>query len=330
MTQCSATIKSGTQCRHNAREGFTTCGKHVSVGRAVYVTRCTLIKTDGRRCTNTSSNGGVCAFHSRMQLWKAAEDSIDEVWADILDLIWGIGNPPAVADELYQLTDERLMPSPWRELGLVHLRLQIDRELVYYNRRDRVVLKGDLHRIALDGQSVHTRDVSNQTNEGMKKILEASDNMAEEDKDVLTGVYAVINSGGGRSTEKTCKDVKHWFATVSCRENGDRLYRRCLRGLWVLINESAHFDELCKRFVEECNESVGMCCEGHISRLCNVLVGFDDAFVAPVPVGELLQQKIALIAAKDVSVEHKVGEAWRVFEELKIPMAERMPWLEAF
>jgi hypothetical protein len=61
-----------------------------------------------------------------------------------------------------------------------------------------------------------------------------------------------------------------------------------------------------------------------------VLVGFDDAFVAPVPVGEILQQKIAVIAAKDVSVEHKVGEAWRVFEELKIPMAERMPWLEAF
>jgi hypothetical protein len=259
-----------------------------------------------------------------MQLWKAAEDSMDEVWADILDLIWGIGNPPAVAEDLYQLTEERLLLSPYRETQLVVLRVQIDRELVYYNRRDRVVLKGDLHRIALDAQSVHTRDVSNQTNEGMKKILEANDNMAESDKDVLSGVYAVLNA------EKTCKDVKRWFDTVSCRENGDRLYRKCLRGLWALINESAHFDELCKRFVEECKESVGMCCEGHISRLCNVLVGFDDAFVAPVPVGEILQQKIAVIAAKDVSVEHKVGEAWRVFEELKIPMAERMPWLEAF
>lgn len=324
MSQCSATIKAGPRCLHNAREGFTTCGKHVSVGRAVYVTRCTLIKTDGRRCTRTSSNGGVCAFHSRMQLWKAAEDSMDEVWADILDLIWGIGNPPAVAEDLYQLTEERLLLSPYRETQLVVLRVQIDRELVYYNRRDRVVLKGDLHRIALDAQSVHTRDVSNQTNEGMKKILEANDNMAESDKDVLSGVYAVLNA------EKTCKDVKRWFDTVSCRENGDRLYRKCLRGVWALINESAHFDELCKRFVEECKESVGMCCEGHISRLCNVLVGFDDAFVAPVPVGEILQQKIAVIAAKDVSVEHKVGEAWRVFEELKIPMAERMPWLEAF
>jgi hypothetical protein len=73
-----------------------------------------------------------------------------------------------------------------------------------------------------------------------------------------------------------------------------------------------------------------MCCDGHINRLVNVMSGFDEQFAPEVPVGERLQQRIGLIAGKDIAVEHKVGEAWAVFEELKIPMDERMPWLEAF
>lgn len=294
------------------------------------MTRCTLIKTDGKRCTRSSDTGGACAYHARIQLSRAAVANADAVWGAILDRIWTYGNPPVGSAELYRMINEELIQSPHRQGYLLGMRARVDVELVYYNRENRIKLKGELHRIALDAQSVHTRDVSKQTNEGLEKILEANDNMGESNADVLKGVLDVIRSNGGRGAEKICTDVGHWFATVSCRENGDRLYRKSLRGLWALINESAHFHELCKRFVEECKESVGMCCEGHISRLCNVLVGFDDAFVAPVPVGEILQQKIALIAAKEVAVEHKVGEAWVVFEELKIPMAERMPWLEAF
>ena len=72
-----------------------------------------------------------------------------------------------------------------------------------------------------------------------------------------------------------------------------------------------------------------MCCEGHLARLTNVLVGFDEDIPAPVAVGEILQQKIAAIAALDVRVEEKVGQAWVVFVELNIPMEERMAWLDA-
>ena len=77
-------------------------------------------------------------------------------------------------------------------------------------------------------------------------------------------------------------------------------------------------------------ESLGKCCEGHISRLCNVLVGFDDSFKPVVSAGELLQQKLAAIAERDIQVEYKVGEAWILFEELGIPIEERNAWIEAF
>ena len=112
-------------------------------------------------------------------------------------------------------------------------------------------------------------------------------------------------------------------------EAGDFLYRRALDGLWTRIKASPHRVELTERLWQECSEACEMCCDGHLARLCNVMVGFDDAFKPPVSAGELLQQRIASIAEMELDIHYKVGEAWKVFEELAIPMAERIPWLEA-
>ena len=101
-------------------------------------------------------------------------------------------------------------------------------------------------------------------------------------------------------------------------------------GLWAYMKTSPAKDELVERLWEECYESVRMCCDGHLTRLCNVLCGFREEFKPPVSVGELLQQRMAVIAEKEIPVEDKVGEAWAVFEELSVPMDQREAWVEAF
>jgi hypothetical protein len=128
-------------------------------------------------------------------------------------------------------------------------------------------------------------------------------------------------------------DINKWFNTKDCRARDDTLYRRLLRGLVALITsekDDERKEEMFRRCWEECNESVGMCCEGHISRLCNVLVGFDEAFQPPVPFGEILQGKMAAIAGLDVTEEEKRKQANAFFDEHKVPEADRTAWLEAF
>jgi hypothetical protein len=88
--------------------------------------------------------------------------------------------------------------------------------------------------------------------------------------------------------------------------------------------------EIYKRIFEECNESVGMCCDGHISRLCNVLVGFDDAFKPPVPLGELIQNEMAKIAMSEADTDEKIRLATAFFIEYKVPEEDRVAWLDAF
>lgn len=131
---------------------------------------------------------------------------------------------------------------------------------------------------------------------------------------------------------KTLNDINRWFNTKSCRSENDLLYKRILRGVVAKINNSEPDlrAELYARLREECFESVGMCCEGHISRLCNVFVGFDEAFKPPVSIGEILQNTMAAIAGLDASEEEKRRRANSFFDQHGTPQEERAAWLEAF
>jgi hypothetical protein len=67
-----------------------------------------------------------------------------------------------------------------------------------------------------------------------------------------------------------------------------------------------------------------------MARLSNVMVGFDDAFAPPIPVGEILQQKMAAIAAMDIESEKQIELAKALLAELKVPEEKHSDWLAAF
>ena len=200
-------------------------------------------------------------------------------------------------------------------------------------RVTRITQQDELARIVRDNQNVHTAPVSRQTNESVDRLL------AVEVPAGQTTEMSMVQGWTNRSAPpkigrliRVLTDVNRWFNQQMCRAAGDRLYMRVLRGLVALINQQGDEtrQELYQRLWEECYESVDMCCEGHISRLCNVMVGFDEAFQPPVPVGEILQQKMAMIAGLDVTTEMKHTHALAVMNELNIPGDQRAAWLDAF
>jgi hypothetical protein len=124
-------------------------------------------------------------------------------------------------------------------------------------------------------------------------------------------------------------DVDHWSRTRTCRTDNDNLYARVLQGLWALIERQPleARKELHQRLWEEMSESVGMCCEGHISRLVNVMVGFDDAFKPPISVNEMIQNKMSALSAS--GAPDAVHQAKAFMDGLAIPLEQQAPWLEA-
>jgi hypothetical protein len=187
--------------------------------------------------------------------------------------------------------------------------------------------------LSRDSQNVHTRFVVEQTNATEALLLAVPIPSDQQTEPTLAGEWIRLLSrqvSWGRIL-KTLTDVHAWFGKPSCRQENDNLYRRLLRSTVAKINRTGDMrDELYRRLWEECTEATGMCCEGHISRLCNVFVGFDEAFQPPIPLGELMQQKMAAIAGMEISEDEKrqLANAW--FDEVAVPAQERVAWLDAF
>jgi hypothetical protein len=190
--------------------------------------------------------------------------------------------------------------------------------------------------IAHDRQNVHTRYVSEQTNAGLEKLLHKQathPRTLNGSSGWLIARWLTMSIDTWPNIVRVGDDMWRWYTTRTCRTAEDRLYKKALDGLYLILRDTVDESvrrELYKRTWEECLESVGMCCDGHISRLCNVLVGFDDAFAPPVPFGEVLQARMSAIAAMEIDTEEKVRQATAFFNEFAVPEADRVAWLEAF
>ena len=191
----------------------------------------------------------------------------------------------------------------------------------------------ELERIAADRQNVHTTAVTRQTNEIEKKLLEVVVPQDQQTEHTIACEWLFLSTQlRWGEMLRTMVDIHKWFNARTCRQTNDNLYKNLLRGVVAKINNSETEEmkiELFKRLQEECVEAVGMCCEGHISRLCNVFVGFDDAFKSPVSIGELIQEKMAAIASSDLPVEERLSQARAWFDEYGVPEADRASWLLA-
>ena len=325
MALCQATTKAGRACQCKARIGFATCGRHKNVVADV-VHVCGAVKVDGTRCLKACADGDtMCGLHRRVADRREQARREDIVWNEVLDLLWVPGANATLTDLNNIVTDAH-------DRGWITAQVA-DRLLVsvYVHWRAHLAIHPqpvkpttDLQRIARDTQNVHTKEVTKQMNEGTKYLVEIP---VPEDQDTLAEMEIAWMNKKTTQLKRVMADVKKWYKKNSCVEANDYLYKRMLDGLWVRVKND---DELVQRLWEEALESVGMCCQGHLSRLTNVLVGFTDEVKAEIPVGELLQHKMAAIANKDVSVDSKVAEAQSVLAELKVPMEQHSAWLEAF
>ena len=195
-----------------------------------------------------------------------------------------------------------------------------------------------LERLAGDTQNVHREVVVKQTNSNLDLLLAEQPGQGQDTLTWMTTWWMVVTPKPAfEDYWRVMEDVRHWYGKRTCKAENDRLFKRVLDGLVHKIvqvtsspsDEDELFKELVKRLWEECEEAAGMCCEGHIARLANVLVGFDDAFRPPVSTGEILQTKMAAIAALALSPGEKLGKAKELMRELGIPSEEQVPWLEA-
>ena len=181
-----------------------------------------------------------------------------------------------------------------------------------------------------DEQNVHTKVVSDQMNTSLKILLSIPIPETQSTLDEIATAFA-NELGADSRLHDVYQDMKHWGNVSEIFQKGDYLYRRILRGLWSKLKtyEGEIRRELIKRLWEECSEAAGLCATGHISRLTNVLVGYDENFQSQISIQEMFQNAMVNIRQMNISIEEKHSMAKKTMDDMNIPHEERDAWLDA-
>lgn len=218
-----------------------------------------------------------------------------------------------------------------------HQQIQVYIQIRDWHAVHRPVFRADQReaQLAADSQNVHTREITQQMRDSIN-ILLAVQVPPEQTRSVREMRVGWLEKGYSHyEIDMVYRDVVNWWNKDTIFSENDKLYRRILRGLWWTIKQYKEDvrKELEKRLWEELRDGAipySVCTQGHVARISNVMIGFDDAFVPPVPIGEILQQKMAAIYGMDVDYEEQIRLAEAVLDELKIPREQYAEWLSAF
>ena len=186
--------------------------------------------------------------------------------------------------------------------------------------------------LAADKQNVHTQVVNKQTNDAMEVFTKMSVPKGQSTLDEIVTCWLQSVPNVSHQIDTVYQDMRKWGNEKSVIETNDYVYRKTLRGVWAKIKtyEGEMRVELEKRLWEECYESVGMCAQGHLSRLANVMVGYDMTIVATINPMEDFQNKMAALAASSTEdFQTKSSAAHRLMDAVNMPIQDRHTWLEA-
>lgn len=315
--QCIAITRKGTRCVNRALHRSDTCGMHgVPHGEI----RCTAILSNGTRCNRRATHRDhyECILHENMRYKREIEIHMRRIIRD-----------------RFELTNRLAVHRPENLVELVDRGMELLTETgISYDEVVRILIPRPqtdlaLSRIATDNQNIHTTVVNKQTQDGVGILFTFA---VPSTQDTLREIRERWSSIFYRRpvNEIIYEDMRRWYNVSMCRQKNDYLYRRLLDHAWAAIKSRPREEEksLVLRLQQECAESCGTCCEGHISRIINVFVGFIDNMSPPIPIGEILQEKMSRISEIE-DLEQRIIEASSVFFELNISAEQAGPWLEA-
>jgi len=347
---CGHVMKNGRSCTKTAAAGVEKCGMHHSLvvrqtedipmkaaireAKRMWRMQATVVAIDNY----VTLVGGGLVERCRRELRHVVNRMIVSPFYDRIHFLVGAG---ATLEQLLAHVDG------WVADGALTERRGFDvtvfAEGVIRNQQWRQahppapVFRADqrVAQLAHDTQNVHTPEITKQMKDSLDILLAVEVPVTQVD--TCKEILASWTSQGRPQVELNTvyTDLVTWWNRTLVYKPNDKLYKKCLRGLWFTIKsyKGEVRAELEKRLWDECRDAAipyTVCTQGHMARLSNVMVGFDDAFVPPIPVGEILQQKMAAISAMDIEYEKQIEMAEEVLAELKIPHEEHKNWLAAF
>ncbi len=183
----------------------------------------------------------------------------------------------------------------------------------------------DLRAFATDTQNIHRSSVQEGTH---KMVLNIMKRPILEGVEVLPEIVEAFND----NRKITWRDATNKDRAITELTNDyyntmafDTQYSEVVDRVWAFIRGHVNHKDLVRRLAEEVFEGRGMCSNGKMARLMNVLQGFDETLEIEAP-KELFQGRMGLL--RRLPMAEREAAARALFAEFKIPEEQHEAWLD--
>jgi hypothetical protein len=185
--------------------------------------------------------------------------------------------------------------------------------------------RGELAILANDRQNIHTTLVLEKVKKIVEEVLKI-DVPAEYQTETLKTSGEIIlecklsRKAVGQMMAKYCSDDDIY-------DLGEGIYSRVLNSVWQYIKASPDAEDLKKILATEMEDNIGMCAQGNLTRICNILSGYIDIIDIDVQSrNEKLGERLsALLDIEDL--QQRRTSAQVIFEDMNIPREDWQEWL---
>lgn len=174
-----------------------------------------------------------------------------------------------------------------------------------------------------DNQNVHTKEIVGPVVQNAKKLIKLSQKKSPDQDTFKEVVYECKLSDDAR--KQLCF---MYYSDEKIYNLKAPTYRLVLDGIWhyVLSQKEDVKKDILSRMSQELEDNIGMCAQGNLSRLINILSGFMSDLKQEYK--ESLQDKMSKISKiKDKGT--RIKKATEILKKDKIPEDQWNAWLEA-
>jgi hypothetical protein len=182
---------------------------------------------------------------------------------------------------------------------------------------------GQLAGFAGDKQNVHTEIVIKKVKETVEKILKVGVPL-EYRTDTLKTLSEIIGDCK-LSKQATLQMTHHYCNDHDIYDLGKGIYANVLNGVWQYIKTSEHSEDLKRILKSELEDNIGMCAQGNLSRLCNILAGYMEEIDLR-SLNEMISDKLSsLLELEDI--RERIVQARSFLDLQKVPRENWKEWL---
>lgn len=182
---------------------------------------------------------------------------------------------------------------------------------------------------ANDPQNVHTSEMVEQT----KKIIECVRKIPVPegyawDRIVASKTPFEIGLECKLSQKAAWQMISQYAQDVAIYDIEAGIYGKVLDSVWQFIKNAPEKVELCNVLRQEMEDNIGMCAQGNLSRVCNILSGYLEGVGSVESLSERLGRLFPPLLEVE-NLEERITRAVEILRENSAPRDQWESWLES-